>query len=357
MAKLRAAILGAGLISTKKHIPAFLRLQDRVDLVALCDVNHQAAERVGREFGIPRLYSDLTELLAKEKPDLVDICTPPRTHAKLAVTSIRQRCHVLIEKPMALNVLECDEIVQAARDAGVKVCVAHSDLFYYPFMRARELVAAGRIGEIRGLRILLSTPTDYMTSRPDHWGHKLPGGVIGETGPHVVYMTQAFINPIQRVAVQAKKLLAYPWSAYEDYRIDLMGDKATSSIVLTYATNQWMATVDLLGSDGGLLLDLQGQALIKYHRTALRPGPIGWSMASNSLQALRSTFGMGLRYVTRRLQSTHAILLDHFIDSIIRDKPSPVSAEEGREAVRVLNMIVNAIEADTPDAAAQSSSR
>ena len=345
MARLRAAILGAGLISGKKHLPAFSRLKHKVDLVALCDVNVQAAEKLGKNFGVPRFYGDLAELLDKEKPDLIDICTPPRTHAKLAVQAIRHGCHVLIEKPMALNVAECDEIVQAANDASVKVCVGHSDLFYYPFMKARQLVADGQIGDFRGLRILLSTPTDYMTSRPDHWANKLPGGVIGESGPHVVYMTLAFINPVREVAVQAKKLLAYPWSPYEDYRIELVGEKAISSIALTYATDQWMGSVDVLGSKGGLLLDLQGQSLIKYNRPALTPWTIGRSMMSNSLQAFLSTCGMGIRYLTGRLRTTHDILLDRFADSILEDTPSPVSAEEGREAVRVLNLIVEGIEA------------
>jgi predicted dehydrogenase len=346
MAKLRAAILGAGLISGKKHLPAFSRLTHKVDLVALCDVNLQAAEKLGQSFGVPRFYSDLADLLDKEKPDLVDICTPPRTHAKLAVQAIRGGANVLIEKPMAVNVAECDEIVQAARECNVKVCVGHSDLFYYPFMKARKLVADGAIGEFRGMRILLSTPTDYMTSRQDHWANKLPGGVIGESGPHVVYMTLAYFNPVRDVTVQAKKLLDYPWSPYEDYRIELVGDKAISSIGLTYSTDQWMGMVDVLGSKGGLLLDLQGQSLIKYNRLALTPWKIGRSMLSNAFQALASTCGMGVRYLTGRLRTTHDILLDRFADSIIQGTPSPVSAEEGREAVRVLNLIVERIEAN-----------
>jgi predicted dehydrogenase len=201
MAKLRAAILGAGLITGKKHLPAFACLRDKVDLVALCDVNLEAAEKLGKSFGVPRFYRDLAELMDKEKPDLIAICTPPRTHATLATQAIRRGCHVLIEKPMALNMGECDEIIQAAREAGVKVCVGHSNLFFYPFMKARQLVADGQIGDFRGMRILLSTPTDYMTSREDHWANKLPGGVIGETGPHVVYMTLAYINPVREVAV------------------------------------------------------------------------------------------------------------------------------------------------------------
>src|SRR5436309_44852 len=163
MAKLKAAIIGTGLISRKKHIPAFWRQRSRVELVALCDMNVQAAEAIGKDFGIGKCYRDLGDLLAEQKPDLIDICTPPRTHAKLAIEAIRQGCHVLIEKPMAMTVSECDEIVNAAREHRVKVCVAHSDLFYHPFMKARQLVSEGAIGDFRGLRILLSTPTDYMT--------------------------------------------------------------------------------------------------------------------------------------------------------------------------------------------------
>ena len=115
---------------------------------------------------------------------------------------------------MATSVAECDEIISEAQAAGVKVGVAHSDLFYDSFMKARELVTHDVIGECRGMRIFLSTPTDYMTSRPDHWAHKLPGGVFGESGPHVVYMTLAFINPTLRRRA-GKKVLDYPWSQYE----------------------------------------------------------------------------------------------------------------------------------------------
>jgi predicted dehydrogenase len=340
MAKLRAAILGAGLISGKKHIPAFLRQRSRAELVALCDVNLQAAETLGKPWGIPRFYSSLGELLAKEKPDLVDICTPPRTHAKLAIEAIRHGCNVLIEKPMATTVAECDEIIQAAREANVKVCVAHSGLFQPTLIKARELVAAGRIGEVRGLRILLSTPTDYMTSRQDHWAHRLPGGVLGETAPHIIYITLAFINPVRNVAIQAKKLLDYPWSAYEDYRIELMGDKAMSSVVLTYTSDQWMGSVDILGSHGGLLLDLQGQSVVCYNRPALTPLGIARSMLSGTWQTFLSTCANGLRLATGRLRNPHEIIVEGFLRSLLENGPIPATAEEGREAVRVMDMLV-----------------
>jgi predicted dehydrogenase len=134
------------------------------------------------------------------------------------------------------------------------------------------------------MRILLSTPTDYITSKPDHWANKLPGGVFGESGPHIVYMTLAFINPVREVSVTAMKLMEYPWSPFEDYRIDLIGQKAASSVTMGYATKQWTARAEIFGEDATLLVDLEAMSLVKYRREVLKPAPIGMSILSESGQ-------------------------------------------------------------------------
>ncbi|MGA9995583.1 MAG: Gfo/Idh/MocA family oxidoreductase [Pyrinomonadaceae bacterium] len=341
MAKIKAAIIGTGLIAGKKHIPAFLKHKNKVDLVALCDVNKEAAEKVASKFGIPKTYTDMAEMIEKEKPDLVDICTPPQTHVRLAVEAMRLGRNVLIEKPMALTVAECDEIVEAKEKYGVKVCVGHSDLFYYPFMEARELVAKGAIGEFRGMRIFLSTPTNYMTSQEGHWAHKLPGGVIGESGPHIVYMTLAFINPVRRVSVDAMKIMDYPWSRYDDYRINLIGDKAVSSVTMSYTTDQWAARVDILGSKGILMLDLEGMYLLNNKRETLKPASVALSCLSESGQIVQNLLSKGMKLATGRYDNTHDIIVERFVDCIANGTETPVTAEEGREAVKVMNMIVD----------------
>ena len=349
MSKLKAAIVGAGLIAGKKHIPAFLRHKKKVELVALCDLNEEGARRLAAQFGVPRVYSDIGEMIEKEKPGLVDICTPPQTHVKLAIAAMDRGCHVLIEKPMALTVAECDKIVEASARNNVKVCVGHSDLFYYPFMEARKLVNEGAIGEFRGMRIMLSTPTDYMTSREDHWAHKLPGGVIGESGPHIVYMTLAFINPIRKVSVDAMKVLDFPWSRYDDYRINLVGDKAISSVSLTYTTDQWAARLDILGEKGILTLDLEAMYLVSSRRPKLSPVPVALSILGESGQIVQNLVSKGVRLATGKYENTHDIIVSRFVDSINNNTESPVSAEEGREAVRVLNMIVEKLDASEQD--------
>ena len=356
MTRIKAVIVGAGLIAGKKHIPAFLKHKSKIELSAICDLNEAGAKKLAGEFGIPRTYTDLEEMIAAEHPQLVDICTPPQTHVKLAVQAMELGCHVLIEKPMALSVEECDAIVNASKIHGMKVCVGHSDLFYYPFMEARELVTKGAIGEFRGMRIFLSTPTDYMTSKSDHWAHKLPGGVIGESGPHVVYMTLAFINSIKKVSIDAVKLLDYPWSKYDDYRINLIGDKAISSITLAYTTDQWAARVDLLGNKGILTLDLEAMYLVNSRRPTLKPVPVALSILNESGQIVQDLVSKGLRLAAGKYDNTHDILIERFADSIINNKPSPVTAEEGREAVRVLALVVEQLEKQEHAAAVRASS-
>lgn len=345
MKKVRAAIIGAGLIAGKKHIPAFLKLRRNTELVAICDVNLTAAKQVAARFGIPSAYSDIAEMVSREKPDLVDICTPPQTHTRLAIEAMRHGCNVLIEKPMALTTADCDQIVQASNEYGLKVCVGHSDLFYEPFIQARQAVADGVIGNVRGMRIFLSTPSSYMTSRAEHWAHKLPGGVIGETGPHIVYMTLAFIPHIRNVSVDALKVMKdYPWSAFEDYRINLIGDHAISSATLIYTTDQWAAKVEVLGDKGSLILDLESMNMLHYQRTELKPVAVGLSLLRESVQLSAAFVSNSIRVAARRVRSTHEIIISQFADSILDGSKPPVSAEEGREAVRVLTMIVEALE-------------
>ncbi|HKO11592.1 MAG TPA: Gfo/Idh/MocA family oxidoreductase [Acidobacteriaceae bacterium] len=345
MTQVNVAVVGTGLIATHKHLPALRKLSAQAQIVGVCDVNVDAARKVAQQFGIPNAYGSLDDLLVQARPDMVDICTPPRTHGALAIQAMRGGANVMIEKPMAVSVEECDQIVEAARETGRQICVAHSDLFYDSFMEARRRVQRGDIGEFRAMRILLSTPTDYMTSKPDHWAHRLPGGVFGESGPHPTYMALAFINPIDDVQVLGRHVLTdYPWSAFEDYRIDLVGRQGACSVTLLYTSSHWAAEVEIWGSDGCLRADLESQAVVQYHRKALRPGEVGRSALRQAAQTFTSSAATGVRYALGKTRNTHDILLQRFIESIRNGSPSPVSMDEGREAVRVMGLITEQLE-------------
>lgn len=344
MDRLRIGLIGSGFIARKKHLPAWERLGRKAQVVALCDPNVTQAEELARTYQIPKVYGDFEKMLQVERLDAVDICSPPRTHAEIAIHSLEAGAHTLIEKPMAISTEECDRIIVAAERSGRKICIAHSDLFYPSFLKARELVKQGAIGDFRGMRIFLSTPVDYITSKPDHWAHRLPGGVIGETGPHVIYMALAFIRPIRGVRVQAQKQLEeFPWSHYEDYRLELIGEHSSCNVVLTYVTNLWAVQLDLWGSKGLMKFDLETQNLVLHGRPNLKPVTLGLSAIKEAGKMVGGTLGMSLRYVTGRFESTHERLVREFVKSIMDGSPTPVTPEEGREAVRVMDLVVSQI--------------
>lgn len=335
-------MIGAGFISSNRHLPAWRSLRNKVEIVGLSDLNRELGHHVAEQFGIKNSYIDAAEMITKLKPEVVDVCTPPATHAKVASVALDNGCHMLIEKPMALTNADCDAIVTGARAKGLKVCVGHTGLFYEPFVRGRELVERGVIGKFRGMRIVISTPTNYMTSSEDHWAHKLPGGAVGETGPHPVYMSLAFINYVRKVTVEGiKQLPQYPWSRYEDYRINLVGDTGTSSIHINYATNQWLVWVEIAGSEGTLILDLHGRVVTKINRPTLTKAAIGMSVLGQSLQILKEACRTTFKQMTRQSASTHERLIRGFADSLLNGARIPVTAEEGREAVRVMNLIAD----------------
>ena len=151
--------------------------------------------------------------------------------------------------------------------------------------------------------------------------------------------------------------MEYPWSPFEDYRIELIGERAISSIKMMYATKQWMARVEIMGDDATLVADLEAMSLVKYRREVLKPAQIGMSILSESGQLLKNLAVNGLRYATGSLRSTHDFIIGDFAESIINGSESPVPAQEGRESVRIQNMIVEQLDASRFDVSRSSQAR
>ena len=343
MSKLKVAIVGAGFVAQKRHIPAFLRLKRYVSLTAVCDLNYELAREVAKKFGIPNAYSDLKEMLSKEQPDIVDVCTPPGAHAPVAIEAMEAGSHVLLEKPMASSLADCDKMIEAAKRNNVKLSVVHNQRFYPPVLKAEELVKSGVVGELTGMRILSLTPRKEYLIHERHWIHKLPGGIIGETGPHVIYLSLVFVKNVRNVNVIARKLSKYPWVLYDDYRIEIEGENITSSILISHSTNYTASKMELYGTEYLLDLDLQSMHLIKFKRSTLEPTTIATTSLNVAWQIVKGTLSNAIKVALSRPMLGHDIMVEKFVKSILYDLPVPVTPEEGRETVRILEIIVNKI--------------
>lgn len=110
MTRYRVAIIGTGGIA-EAHIQAARSLGERVEVVAAVDVDRQRVETYGAKHAIPSVYTDATEMLKREHPDLVQIATPPASHYSLIIQALAAGATVLCEKPLCLSLAELDEIL------------------------------------------------------------------------------------------------------------------------------------------------------------------------------------------------------------------------------------------------------
>ena len=142
---LSVGVIGAG-GNARGHLRG-IEANDNIRMVAVMDVDAGRAEAAGREHGA-RAYTDLEALLKDPEVEAVHVCTPHNLHGEQVVAAAGAGKHVLVEKPMALTLEECDRMIAACEAAG-KVLMVGQVLRHYPVnLKARELIAEGAIGEV-----------------------------------------------------------------------------------------------------------------------------------------------------------------------------------------------------------------
>lgn len=142
------AIIGTGSIAST-HLEAFARFSDRCRITALVDRSGGKAYQLKERFGLDcAVYSDYKEVLNLDSVDLVSICTPPSTHADIASDFLLAGKHVLVEKPMAPSLSECDRMLEAAAQGQALLSVVGQNRFYDPIRRVKRVIDAGLAGRI-----------------------------------------------------------------------------------------------------------------------------------------------------------------------------------------------------------------
>lgn len=148
----RVAIIGTGGIA-RTHAQGW-KATKRCELVAGVDIRPEAAAKFAEEFSVPHTYSDVEEMLTKEKPDIVSICTWHGTHATFTIAAAEAGvAGILCEKPMAVSLGDADAMLEAVAQSGSKLAIGHHHRFHPQNTEARRLIQAGAIGTPHLLRL------------------------------------------------------------------------------------------------------------------------------------------------------------------------------------------------------------
>jgi predicted dehydrogenase len=185
--KLRVGFVGAGGIARThmKYLDSF----DDVELVAVSDVSEQALGLVKEQFGLDNHYSTWTEMLEKEDLDAVDVCTPNGLHYQPTIDALNAGRHVMVEKPLAMNADEGQEMVDTAEKTGQNLTIGFQWRYHAVAQMFRKAAAEGQFGKIMFLRAQAlrrrGIPNWGVFGRKDLQG----GGPMIDIGVHIMEMS------------------------------------------------------------------------------------------------------------------------------------------------------------------------
>lgn len=314
-------IIGAGAIARRAHLPA-LRQLPGVAIPILVDLDPALAEKVASEFEIDDWTSDYHAMLENASIHAVAICTSTPSHFKIAMDVLSAGKHVILEKPMVMNVNEALSLYQKVQETGLKFSVVQNYRFMDVAVKAKQRVQSGYIGTVTSIH------SDALSMFPVGWTnnqwlyHKY--AVLYDFAPHVVDMTLwCFDAPLKRVYAVGRD-----WT--EDF-----GFLTIAQIILEFASGA-VATIDASWLSGTLRfwLDIRGTAgYIQFDPMRNNYSEIHGSMTP--LQELREFGARMWRYgqkIIGRARDPLAVypqLYSEFVRCIEQDISPPVTVLEG----------------------------
>lgn len=318
MESLRWGLIGAGDIARKRVAPA-LRDLSHGEFVSVSRSRAELAAAFAEEFGARKWFADWREQITDDEIDAVYLATPVNVHAEQTIAAAEAGKHVLCEKPMALTVKDCDEMIAACRTNNVKLGIAYYRRFYPVVGRAKEIIASGEIGRVSFAQI---NAFEYFDPAPDHprrWfveKEKSGGGPMIDFGCHRIEVLANLLGTVRRLeSIVSNDVFGREVEDTASAIFQFEGG-ACASLTVTHATTHAQDTLDVYGTNGSIhipVLNL-GEMSIKAGDTVRKES-----------HPPTSNF--------------HEPLIEDFADAVLRDREPQVDGVTGREISRLIEEI------------------
>ncbi len=337
----RVALVGAGRIAAVHH--GYAKNVPNARVVAVCDADRDRAEEFAQQRNIPAFYDDIEQLLREEQPNVVHIVTPPATHARLAVAAMERGANVLVEKPMAMSVEDCDRMIETAERYGRRICVDHNRLFDPVILKARALVDSGALGDIVSVEALQGVNPVEAGAAPgqdSHWSVADPFAPLYNLGPHPLYLAAHFLGPIDGLQIVGQPI--GDDGLLREIRILLQSNGAYGYVTFSMGAQPYLNHVNVFGTKGTLRANLNTMAMtVEKVRKLPKMVAKFTSNLEPAAQLVGSTVETVLAVALRRMKTYPGIgqNIRRFYKSLDQGEPAPVDGAAGRQNVWLLREI------------------
>ncbi|MBN2104163.1 NAD-dependent epimerase/dehydratase family protein [bacterium] len=346
--QLKTAVIGAGAFA-KTHLDILKNIQ-QTQVVALCDPDLDRARALADQYGIQQTFKSMDDLFKSEKPAVVHIVSPAQTHAPLSVRAMQNGCHVLVEKPMAVNAKEAREMIEVSRRENVKLCVEHSNLYDGMMIQGRQWLNQRAVGKVIQVESWFGTGLNKMPMSPyvkyegkDHWVYKLPGGVYQNFISHPLSCVLDVMGQIQNIQVKALYHKAIPYQDSDELRIQFDNGSAIGTLSLSMCTAPRSNFIRIYGEEGTIEIDFMSRVAFLNRDSGALPKVISRNLTARKKGKIYKKAGRNnlFNLITKKhgYFEGNEILIRLFYRSLIEGSPLPVTHENGLWSMEAMDAI------------------
>ncbi|MCL1800291.1 MAG: Gfo/Idh/MocA family oxidoreductase [Promicromonosporaceae bacterium] len=338
---LKVAVVGCGNISPT-HILGVLAFPELASLVALCDIVPERAERRAQEFiAEPErdnvaIYSHIDQVLARDDIDLVTIATPPSTHAELTIAALKAGKHVLVEKPMAPSLTECDAMIAEADRSGKSLSVVSQNRFRNDIAELKAVIESGLLGPIAAIQVD-SAWWRGLTYYDLDWRGTWESEGGGPTLNHAIHHLDLTAWLLDGAPESVAALMTNAWhenSEVEDISAAILQyPKALASIIASVVHHGQPQRITVLGRDA----TIEQPWLVRSDIAdgSGYPAEFGNVELVAKIEALRAA----LPPLTHQ---GHTAQIGDVLSAIATGRPPAISGADGRRTVEIVTAIYEA---------------
>ncbi|RMD93398.1 MAG: gfo/Idh/MocA family oxidoreductase [Calditrichaeota bacterium] len=332
----RVGVIGTGIMG--KNAVHVWRRHPEVEVVAICSRTLENLRAVARELKVQNYYTDHRELLDKEQVDIVHINTPDSAHCEISLDALQAGKHVLVEKPMTVNLAEADEIVRAVKNTGLKYQVSFNHRWLSVYHKVYSDIQAGKLGQC----LLGYAKKNNPIKVPTEW---IPWAA--ETTPawflssHDIDLVRWWVGSdgAEVYATGIKKVLVERGiDTYDAIQAQVRfknGFFATFESCWIYANTSPYTPdsyMEIIGSKGHVFLDRKAEAI---------------EMATQEAYSYPRTF-LNYKVFDRWVGALPACMYS-FIDAIKEDREPYVTANDGRAVTAILDAVHRSLASGKPE--------
>ena len=332
---MKFALVGCGRIAIRHSEILGNNILKNAKLCAVCDIDIRKAKKIGQKFNLP-YYSDMHEMMKKELIDVVTVLTESGYHAEHVINLAKYQKHIVVEKPMALDLKDADKMIKICDKNNSKLFVVKQNRFNLPVVKLRQAYEEGRFGKLvlGTVRIRWSRLQSYYDLSDWRGTWALDGGVLANQASHHIDMLEWMMGDVESVFAKANTSLVNIEAEDTAAVILKFKNGALGIIEATTATrpNDLEGSISILGEKGSVVIS--GFAVNKIQTWSFEKKKDDDKHVLDKYSVNPpNVYGFG-----------HQAYYENVVDCIINNKKQLVDGISGRKSLRLITAIYQSIE-------------